>query len=79
MPHIVFDPRVRDYFPGPSLWASAASAEHAPREVATSGLIQPPMHAIALERICALAADAGAPALAPRVRALYPKVLAWHR
>jgi hypothetical protein len=70
---------VRDYFPGPSLWDSAAASPDAPRDVATSGLIQPPMHAIALERIWSIAGAAGTGSLAPRIRALYPKLLAWHR
>ena len=31
VPHIVFDPRVPDYWPGPEFWASAATSELAPR------------------------------------------------
>src|SRR5215472_15828269 len=46
VPHIVFNPGARDYFPGPEWWASARTNPHAPREVATSGLIQPPVHAL---------------------------------
>jgi hypothetical protein len=83
VPHIVFDPRVPDYRPGPDLWASGESSAHAPRGRATSGLIQPPMHAIAVHDIAKLAGlerDAGANAsLLQRIRALYPKLLAWHR
>jgi glucosylglycerate hydrolase len=76
VPHIVFDPNARDYWPGPGLWASREVSERAPREVATSGLIQPPMHAIAIWRLLSVAADAD---LRHRVAALYPKLLAWHR
>src|SRR5689334_11256517 len=51
VPHIVFNPRAHDYFPGADWWASASTSPVAPREPATSGLIQPPVHAIALERL----------------------------
>jgi glucosylglycerate hydrolase len=83
VPHIVFDPNVPDYWPGPDLWGSRDVSE-APTEMATSGLIQPPMHAIAVWRILAIARDKDVPegerrALIARARALYPKLLAWHR
>jgi hypothetical protein len=77
VPHIVFDPRVPDYWPGPEFWASAATSELAPRAPATSGLIQPPMHAIAVWRI--LESAVGPERFHARVAALYPKLLAWHR
>jgi hypothetical protein len=52
----------------------------APRTPATSGLIQPPVHALALQRILEKAhrQNAGEPVLA-RIDALFAKVLAWHR
>ncbi len=77
MPHIVFDPRVPDYWPGPDFWSSAATSELAPRAPATSGLIQPPMHAIAVWRI--LESAVGPERFHARVARLYPKLLAWHR
>ncbi|WP_330849159.1 MULTISPECIES: hypothetical protein [unclassified Nonomuraea] len=44
VPHIVFNPAVPDgaYFPGPAFWRSRA-----PSGSATSGLVQPPVHALA--------------------------------
>ena len=72
----MFDPNARDYRPGPDLWSSAAVSDLAPRTVATSGIIQPPMHAIAVWRL--LEFDSSEPIRA-RVAALYPKLLAWHR
>lgn len=47
IPHIVFNPAVDPdaYFPGPVFWRSAAVPGHPP--VATSGIIQPPVHAVA--------------------------------
>lgn len=47
IPHIAFNPAVADdaYFPGPSFWRSAAQPGHPP--IDTSGLIQPPVHAVA--------------------------------
>jgi len=82
VPHMVFDPNVPDYWPGPDVWGSAKVAA-APRHVATSGLIQPPMHAIAVWRILQIAnAETGsenARAIAARAAALYPKLRDWHR
>jgi hypothetical protein len=79
VPHIVFDARVRDYFPGPDLWASAETSADAPRKPATSGLIQPPMHAIAVWRIWQTVGARASDSFVGRVRALYPGLLAWHR
>jgi glucosylglycerate hydrolase len=77
VPHIVFNPTAQDYFPGADWWASAATSDAAPREPATSGLIQPPVHAFALEHILSMA-PASDPITA-RIAALYPRVLSWHR
>jgi hypothetical protein len=79
LPHIVFNPRAHEYFPGPDWWASAASSPLAPRQPATSGLIQPPVHAMALLRMMHLARAQHAESLVARIGALYPRVLAWHR
>ena len=83
VPHIVFDPNVPEYWPGPDLWGSR-EVSAAPTAVATSGLIQPPMHAIAVWRILAIARAERVPEAAlrdllARSCALYPKLLAWHR
>jgi glucosylglycerate hydrolase len=79
VPHIVFNPQAADYFPGPELWASASTNQRAPRQPATSGLIQPPVHALAVLQIQRLARLKHADAITERVRKLYPRVLAWHR
>jgi hypothetical protein len=79
IPHIVFNPDAADYFPGADWWASAATSPAAPREPATSGLIQPPVHALALRHIQSIAALNRADAITQRVRELYPRALAWHR
>jgi glucosylglycerate hydrolase len=82
LPHIVFDPDEHSYFPGPDRWACAehsADASEAPR---TSGICQPPVHALAVERIVAIAERQG-PAVSASVRAWLPgayrRLLAWHR
>ena len=56
VPHIVFDPDADGYFPGPDRWACAQFSADAPREVLTSGICQPPVHAIAAARIVEVAA-----------------------
>src|ERR1700738_3231284 len=79
VPHIVFNPRAADYFPGADWWASARTSPRAPRMAATSGLIQPPVHALALLHIHQLASAGRADGVLERVRTLYGRVLAWHR
>jgi hypothetical protein len=76
VPHIVFNPAAADYFPGPDRWATAELNAGAPRAPQTSGLIQPPVHALALERIWDATSDAGVRA---RISELLPKAIAWHR
>jgi glycogen debranching enzyme len=51
VPHIVFNPAVPEnaYFPGPAFWRSGGIAGHPP--VPTSGIIQPPVHAIAAAEV----------------------------
>lgn len=53
LPHIVFAAGAEDYFPGPDRWGCARLAAAAPDGPATSGICQPPVHAIALERVVA--------------------------
>ncbi|MEU6404247.1 trehalase family glycosidase [Streptomyces sp. NPDC046985] len=51
LPHIVFNPAVPDgaYFPSPDFWRSsrAGRAAGAPADPETSGVVQPPVHALA--------------------------------
>ncbi|HEY5855221.1 MAG TPA: glycogen debranching protein [Aldersonia sp.] len=51
IPHIVFANGVDGYFPGPARWECRELALHAPPGPDTSGITQPPVHAIALQRI----------------------------
>jgi len=82
LPHIVFDPAADGYWPGPAQWECARYNEEATAAPATSGIIDPPVHAIAVDRILAVSASVGGP---EQVRTeawaahLYPKLLAWHR
>ena len=84
IPHIVFNPDAppESYFPGPEHWASAADAPDAPTGPATtSGLCQPPVHALAALRILRIAEARGEGVAEARefLREIYPKLLAWHR
>jgi hypothetical protein len=82
LPHIVFDPGETTYFPGPDRWGCAEVTDDAPVAPRTSGICQPPVHALAVERIVALAERRG-PAASAHVRAWLPgayrRLLAWHR
>ncbi|GAC1313927.1 MAG: hypothetical protein NVSMB2_02680 [Chloroflexota bacterium] len=75
VPHIVFNPESHDYFPGADVWATHAVHPGAPLAPQTSGLIQPPVHALSAWQLARVAGEQ----LRPRLEALYPKLLAWHR
>ncbi|HEX6422599.1 MAG TPA: hypothetical protein VFZ79_03925 [Acidimicrobiales bacterium] len=81
VPQIVFDPSVAlgAYEPRHRTWATAGLC---PPEVATSGICQPPVHAIALARVREVADGRGDGTVAAVDRAivdLYPRLAAWHR
>ena len=84
LPHIVFDPSAAadGYWPGPAQWECARHNEDAVSAPATSGIIDPPVHAIAVDRILAIASACGgreAELTRAWAERLYPKLLAWHR
>jgi hypothetical protein len=82
LPHIVFDPAADGYWPGPAEWQCAAYNEDATARPATSGICDPPVHAIAVHQILAMAAVAGGRELELTrgwAMHLYPRLLAWHR
>ncbi|KAA9010095.1 MGH1-like glycoside hydrolase domain-containing protein [Histidinibacterium aquaticum] len=66
VPHIVFHQEDDGYFPGPDVWATGTTP-------ATSGISQPPVAAILARLIHDSVGGT------ERLRALYPKLLAWHR
>jgi glucosylglycerate hydrolase len=82
VPHIVFDEQAADYFPGPDVWACAELSPDAPEHPRTSGLCQPPVHAIAAFAILRAAEEqSAAEARAARswLEGFFPRLLAWHR
>src|ERR1700728_3725684 len=84
LPHIVFDPAAAPdgYWPGPTQWECALRNEDASSAPATSGIIDPPVHAIAVDRILSIATACGgreAELTRGWVAGIYPKLLAWHR
>jgi hypothetical protein len=84
VPHIVFNPEApeKSYFPDAERWNSSALSEDAPAGPRTSGLCQPPVHAIAVRRIWQTARGKDEERVA-RARAFlggnYPRLLSWHR
>ena len=79
VPHIVFNPSVPEeaYFPGPGFWQSSARSPNAPRDVETSGITQPAIHARAALEMHRHARDAdGSIAF---LRWFYPRLVAQHR
>jgi hypothetical protein len=79
VPHIVFDPAAaaEAYFPDPARWDTGIAATAPDRP--TSGICQPPVHALALAHIAERATGAEAGTVDAALAELYPKVLAWHR
>lgn len=79
VPHIVFDPATAeaDYFPGPKFWDVPAYGRRAAR--GSTGIVQPPMHAIAVWEVYRHAAAHGAEAAAEartELEWLYPRLVA---
>ncbi|MFF5258288.1 amylo-alpha-1,6-glucosidase [Actinomadura viridis] len=82
VPHIVFSDGDASYEPGPQRWACRELSADAPGGPATSGLMQPPVHGVAVRRVLDAARRAGRAeerAAGDRIRALWPALLAWHR
>jgi glucosylglycerate hydrolase len=85
VPHIVFNPAIPTgaYFPGPERWGCAELAAAAPTPPPhTSGIAQPPVHAIAALHIRKVAQRKGEADVAVAdefLRGIYPRMLAWHR
>ncbi|MGK5697474.1 MGH1-like glycoside hydrolase domain-containing protein [Streptomyces sp. URMC 128] len=81
IPHIVFNPSVPldAYFPSPDFWRSstAGRAAGAPRTVQTSGIVQPPVHALAAWLVHL--ADPGLSRARGFFARVYPRLAAWHR
>ena len=75
LPHIVFSPDVQGYHPGPDFWKTHVSP-HAPEEVQTSGLVQPPIHGTAAWHVYQHGADRSAGRAF--LRELFPRLVDWH-
>ncbi|MFI6080250.1 MGH1-like glycoside hydrolase domain-containing protein [Streptomyces sp. NPDC051217] len=80
IPHIVFNPAVphEAYFPSPDFWRSstAGAAAGAPRDIETSGIVQPPVHALAARLV-----HESDPKTSRRrgfLERVYPRLAAWH-
>jgi glucosylglycerate hydrolase len=84
VPHIVFNPEAppKSYFPDAERWNSTAISQDAPSGAHTSGLCQPPVHAIAVRRIWVTSRGKDEQRVARARRFLsenYPRLFAWHR
>lgn len=79
IPHIVYNPAVPPdaYFPDADRWECANCTSVAPTSPRTSGIIQPPVHALAVERILAVAGEQAE--IWAACAALVPGLLRWHR
>jgi hypothetical protein len=81
VPHIVFNAATarHGYFPGPELWRSRKQPA-APRDVDTSGIPQPPLHALAALRLHQTAATpAESESSRDFLQVIFPFLAAQHR
>ena len=81
IPHIVFSPGAEGYFPDPARWGTDSAAS-APQHVQTSGICQPPVHAIGVQRIVDASRRGGSAdqkAADDFVDRSWPRLLEWHR
>jgi hypothetical protein len=81
LPHIVFSDEAGGYFPGPDRWDCVVSP-NAPDAPRTSGICQPPVHAIAVAHVLDAAARGSAEerqATAAFLDRTWPRLLAWHQ
>ena len=78
VPHIVYAPDAPAdaYFPDAARWDVQRVAAEAPAGVATSGIIQPPVHAIAVAHLCERAGNDRMRAIAAE---FYAPLREWHR
>ncbi|POX64097.1 hypothetical protein C3492_06835 [Streptomyces sp. Ru62] len=81
VPHIVFNPSVPldAYFPSPDFWRSSTAGRTAgaPRTLQTSGIVQPPVHALAAWLVHR--ADPELSRARGFLARLHPRLAAWHR
>lgn len=78
IPQIQYNPDVdkHAYFPDADRWAVQLVSPDAPRDVHTSGIVQPPVHAIAVRQLCNMAGGERAREIA---REFYTPLREWHR
>lgn len=82
IPHIVFAPGATGYFPGPERWETARLAQAAPKKPETSGITQPPVHVIAVQRILDHSRQRGRTVRGVAEEFLdrrWPDLMRWHR
>ena len=80
VPHIVFRAGSDvPYFPGPEWWDCPIPQPPPAPPLYTTGICQPPVHALAVRRIWELTPEALRPEIGARIQALYPRLLRWHR
>ncbi|HEX3244652.1 MAG TPA: glycogen debranching protein [Chloroflexota bacterium] len=79
IPHIVYNAQVppEAYFPDSARWNCSICSPCAPADPSTSGIIQPPVHALALARILDLAGEQES--IRREVSELASAILQWHR
>lgn len=81
LPHIIFHASAaqqQTYTPGPDFWDSRSISD-APTDVATSGLTQPPVHAMAIWHIYKVLLRQDKAQARALLEEFYPKLLALHR
>lgn len=82
LPHIVFTGEDDQYFPDADRWGCSDVSADAPSTPRTSGICQPPVHALAVDRIVTIArsgSSADRRSAEDFLSRSWPRLMAWHR
>ncbi len=83
LPHIIFHKhtqgKAKGYFPGPETWNAQKASENAPENVATSGIVQPPLQAMGIWHLFKELSKKDRKKAHVLLEEFYPKLFAFHK
>ena len=78
LPHIIFHTKSDGYFPNYDFWNTSEISKHAPKDVHTSGITQPPLHAVIVWHIYEVLKKTDEEKAKKLLAELYPKLIKLH-
>lgn len=79
LPHIIFHKKEEGYFPNYNFWAACEINKHAPKDVHTSGITQPPLHAVIVWHLYEIIRKTDAKRAKELLEEFYPKLFRLHK